>query len=180
MTEHFTICPAEPSDLTSLVALHVASWNATYPDYHPKPAVELRRAQWERLFRERPDRWFCYVAVTGTGTIAGFATGHDFPDPALPYRGQLDKIHLYKEYQRMGLGRQLVGRVARHFQAQGTGSMILFADPGNPNIAFYDRLGGTRLPDTNGQFQGAFGWMDLTPLVQAGAHGGSPGLPEPD
>jgi hypothetical protein len=43
--------------------------------------------------------------------------------------------------------------------------MILFADPQNPNIAFYDTLGGEKILDKEGRFHGAYGWHDLDKLL---------------
>jgi len=43
-----------------------------------------------------------------------------------------------REYQRQGLGRRLVGHVARRFLGQGIGSMVLFGEARNPSCAFWD------------------------------------------
>jgi hypothetical protein len=48
----------------------------------------------------------------------------------------------------------------------GIDSMILFADPHNPNILFYERLGGEKLLDEKGVFHGAYGWKDIRPLLK--------------
>jgi ribosomal protein S18 acetylase RimI-like enzyme len=162
---NYTIRPARHEDLEALVAIHVISWNATYPDHEPKPSKALRLYQWEKLFAEKKDNWFCYVAETVTGSLAGFVTGHDFNDPMLAYKGQLDKIHLLKQHQRSGLGRKLFMRTVHHFLDHDIHSMILFADPANAAIQFYDKLGGERLLDKEGLFQGAFGWKDIRHLV---------------
>ena len=156
---------ASASDLSQLVALHIASFNATYPDYSPKPGYELRERQWKMLLAKKPDNWFCYVAHPEGGPIAGFATGHDFFNPKLSYKGQLDKIHFLKPYQRLGLGTLLVLQVVNRFLQQGIDSMILFADPTNPSICFYDNIKGERLLDKNKMFNGAFGWKDLHGLA---------------
>ncbi len=160
----FIIREASPADLSQLVEVHVTSWNATYPGYHPKPTPQLREAQWKKLFEEKEDDWFCYVVENSEGNIVGFATGNNFQDAELPYKGQLHKIHFYKAYHRMGLGTKLVGFVARRLLSNGINSMILFADPANPNIGFYDMLGGERIHDKEGKFHGAFGWIDLQEL----------------
>ena len=94
-----------------------------------------------------------------------FATGNDFHDEELPYQGQLNKIHFLKDYQQLGLGRKLVATVVKRFLQQGISSMILFADPQNPNIAFYDTLGGEKILDKEGRFHGAYGWHDLDKLL---------------
>ena len=162
----FIIREAIEKDLPSLVHVHVTSWNATYANYHPKPSVELRTRQWQEAFAINRDNWFCYVAEKEGGTIAGFATGNDFNDPSLPYRGQLNKIHFLKTYHRLGLGKKLVGIVAERFLRNGIRTMILFADPENPNIVFYEKLGGEKIYDDAGKFHGAFGWIDIEPLVE--------------
>lgn len=155
---------ALPSDLPQLVAVHITSFNATYPDYEPKPEFDLRERQWRMLFAKRPGNWFCYLIQSNDNTIVGFATGHDFNDPALPFKGQLDKIHILKDYQRMGLGSLLVLQVVRRFLQQEIDSMLLFADPANPAIRFYDGLQGERLLHPDQTFSGAFGWKDLPVL----------------
>jgi ribosomal protein S18 acetylase RimI-like enzyme len=161
----FLIRPASVEDLHALVNVHVTSWNLTYPDYHPKPSVELRTKQWRKAFSEPEDNWFCYLAEIRGGEIAGFATGNDFHDEKLPFNGQLNKIHILKKYHRMGIGKKLVATVVKHFLQNGIHSMILFSDPQNPNIRFYDILDGERLPDERGVFQGAFGWKNIEKLT---------------
>lgn len=161
----FIIREAMPTDLPALVDIHVTSWNATYPYYEPKPTRQLREQQWQQAFEKKTNNWFCYVAEGRSGELAGFASAHDFSDDVLPYKGQLDKIHFLKTYQGLGLGRALVRQVAQRFLQQGISSMILFADPMNPAIRFYDHLQGERLKDEDGIFQGAYGWKDTTCLL---------------
>jgi ribosomal protein S18 acetylase RimI-like enzyme len=162
----FIIRKATPDDLEQLVHVHVRSWNATYPNHHPKPTPETRTGQWQKRFNGEEENWFCFIAQNGQGEIAGFATGNNFSDAGLPYKGTLDKIHFLKMYQRLGLGRLLVAKVAGQLLKIGIDSMILFADPNNPNIRFYERLGGQRLLDENGVFHGAYGWKDINPLLK--------------
>ena len=157
----FTFREAREEDLPQLVELHVTSWNATYPNYFPKPSKDLRENQWRKSFKEKEDDWFCFVVLNDQKNIVGFAIGNNFNDPDLPYKGQLNKIHFFKEYQRLGLGRKLVAKVVERLLDRGITSMILFADPENPNIRFYDVLQGERILDKDGKFQGAFGWEDI-------------------
>ncbi len=161
----FLIREANLEDLHVLVHIHVTSWNATYPDYHPKPTSQLRKMQWEKAFNEKEGNWFCYVAEKQGEQIVGFATGNDFHDEP-EFESQLNKIHFLKDYQRLGLGRLLVGHVVKRFIEKGFQSMLLFADTGNPNIKFYDILEGVRLKDEQGKFQGAFGWRNLERLKE--------------
>ena len=162
----FHIREAELSDLPAVVHIHVTSWNDTYPYYHPKPTPSLREQQWTKAFELKEDNWFCYVVTKADGEPVGFATGNDYNDKEVPYQGQLNKIHFLKDYHRLGLGRKLVAVVANRFLNKGINSMILFAEPGNENIAFYERLRGERILDKEGKFHGAYGWHDLYKLVE--------------
>src|SRR5262249_25941033 len=79
--------------------------------------------------------------------------------------GVLSKIYLLREYQRLGLGRRLVGHVARRFLSQGVHTMVLFGIPQNPSCAFHEVLGGERLFTENGEFHGGYRWPDLQRLA---------------
>ena len=162
----FIIRDAKPADLPALVDIHVTSWNATYPAHEPKPTHQLREQQWKKAFEKKENNWFCYVVEKQDGDIVGFSTGNDFDNKDLNYEGQLNKIHFLKQYQRLRLGRRLVGQVVNHFIKQGIHSMILFADPANPAVRFYEGLGGKRVLDKDGKFHGAYGWQDLQKLSE--------------
>jgi len=161
----FILREAMEEDLPQLVHVHVTSWNDTYAYYHPKPTTELRTRQWKEAFIKKEGDWFCYVIQKQGGEIVGFATGNNFYDAELPYRGQLDKIHFLKDYHRLGLGTVLLKKIAQHFSEKGILSMILFADPANPNILFYEKHGGERILDQEGLFHGAYGWRDVRVIM---------------
>ncbi len=77
--------------------------------------------------------WFCFMIENQHGELVGSAKGTRYAHPDQPsYSGELSKIYLLPEYQRLGLGRRLVGHLARRFLAQGISPMLLFADAGNP------------------------------------------------
>ncbi len=77
----------------------------------------------------------------------------------------LDSLYVYHSKDG-GLGRILVGEVVDRLLQQGINSMILFADPANPAIQFYEVLQGQRLLDKDGIFGGAYGWHDLQQLAE--------------
>jgi GNAT superfamily N-acetyltransferase len=81
------------------------------------------------------------------------------------YAGELNKIYLLRKYHRRGLGRRLVGHVARRFLQRGIASMLLFGDARNASNAFYERLGAQRLYSPEGEFHGGYGWTDLARLA---------------
>lgn len=168
--DSFEVREVRGEDLDALVDLHVRTWNATYPFYSPKPTHEIRRAQWSRAFAGGREPWFCFVVVHPDGDLVGFAKGiHRTPEVVggHEFRGELSKIYLLRRYQRLGLGRIMLGRVADRFLADGIPSMILFAEPSNPSSHFYEAMGAERLRDADGRFHGAYGWSDLGALRAA-------------
>lgn len=159
----FVVREATRDDIPKLARLHVATWNTTYPFVRRKPSLALREAQWRAAFQTPEPSWFCFVVERPDRTLVAFAKGTRGDHPA--FAGELNKIYVRRDYQRLGLGRRLVGHVVRRFFAQGTTSVILFADPGNPSCAFFERLGADRVPDEKGEFHGAYGWRDLEGLA---------------
>jgi GNAT superfamily N-acetyltransferase len=98
----------------------------------------------------------------GEGRLIGFTWG-------LPkhgeFAGELSKIYLRWDYHGLGLGRRMLAETARRFLVRGVESFVLFADPGNPTVSFFDRMGGERLLDERGRFCGAFAWRDVRTLL---------------
>ncbi len=162
----FIIREATAADIPALAHLHVTTWNATYPGFRSPPTYELRERQWRDAFAMADGSWFCFVIENQHGELVGFAKGTRYAHPDLPdYSGELSKIYLLPEYQRLGLGRRLVGHVARHFLSQGISTMLLFADAGNPSCWFFEALGTEKLRNAAGRFHGGYGWRDLRDLA---------------
>ena len=101
------------------------------------PTAALRESQWRDAFANADGSWFCIVIEAADGELIGFARGIRTG----PERGDLNKIYLLSEYQRMGLGRRLVGHVVRRFLGDGIRTMTLSADAGNPSCRFYLAIG---------------------------------------
>ena len=157
---------ATSSDIPALARLHVTTWNATYGVGQGGPTYELRERQWREAFSSVDGSWFCLVIERSNGELIGFAKGKRYASSDLPeFAGELNKIYLLEEYQRVGLGSRLMGHVVRRFLDEGIRSMVLFGDPGNPSCACWDALGGERLYSPRGDFDGAYGWRNLHDLA---------------
>jgi ribosomal protein S18 acetylase RimI-like enzyme len=165
----FLLREATATDVPALADLHVRTFNETHGTGPNNPTVAIRERQWRDAFGEAGRNWFCVVIEGDGGELVGFARGlpyvhQDHPD----YSGELNKIYLLRAYHRQGLGRRLVGAVARQFLDQGIMSMLLFGDARNPSNQFYEALGAERLFDAAGAFRGGYGWRDLRPLAATG------------
>ena len=174
-----TIRDATVDDLPAIARLHVAAWNATYaPMLARGPSVAVRERQWREAFARGDPDWLCLVVERADGTLVGLAQANRSDDPA--FAGELRKIYLLADYQRLGLGRRLVAGVARRFLARGIDSMWLWGDARNPSQAAWRALGAVRRDDDPGS--GNWGWHDLRPLAamdDGAAPGGGTGAPAP-
>jgi len=160
--DDFVIRDAVIDDLPALIALHVQVWNETHWNVKRKPTYETRESQWRKQFTQPTDNWFCLVVESPDKQLVGFAKGEIEKLDNLPeYNGFLSKFYFLLPYQRLGLGKRLFRGVAEHFISMGINSMVLFGVGYNPSCYFYQRMGGKRLYTKNGEFHGAFGWLDL-------------------
>ena len=164
---------ATAADIPELARLHVETWNATYaPFLIQGPSVAIREAQWREAFGRSDPRWFCYVVCNELGELIGFAQANASKRPQ--FAGELNKIYVRRDYQRLGLGRQLMALVAARFLSLGIESMWLFGDPRNPSREAWIALGATKTdPDSS---TGNYGWTDLRPLARQ-ASSADAGLP---
>lgn len=153
---------AVASDIPALAELHVTTWNATYNTTRG-PSIATRTAQWNKIFANESRRDFVLVLEDANGRLIGFTWGK--PEEG-EFEGQLSKIYLRWEYQGLGLGRRMMAETARRFLERGIHSFILFAERSNPTLGFYDRMGGERLLDERGQFNGAYAWRDVATLLR--------------
>ena len=155
---------ATSADIPALARLHVVTWNATYAPFLMKgPSYEIRERQWREAFMKTDPGWFCFLVERSDGELVGFAQGNrsDHPD----FAGELNKIYLLREYQRVGMGRRLLGHVARRFLSQGINSMWLYGDARNPSSEAWRALGAEKA-DSDPR-TGNFGWRDLRGLAAA-------------
>jgi ribosomal protein S18 acetylase RimI-like enzyme len=158
---------AMSADVPALARLHVTTFNETHaPLLMNGPTYQVREYQWRQAFQSVDGSWFCFVIEDPNCELIGFAKGQQYAHADQPdFAGELNKIYLLREYQRLGLGRRLLGHVARRFLSQGISSMLLFGEAQNPSNGFYEALGAERLFSKKGEFHGGYGWRDLWSLA---------------
>ncbi len=154
---------ATPDDIEKLAELHARTWAATYPGVRRPPSAAFRASQWRDAFQKADGTWFAVVIQRPDGELIGFAKAVRHENGV----GDLNKIYLLTEYQRLGLGRKLVGHVVRRLLGMGQRSMTLSADAANPSCHFYYALGARNPQDPDGRVHyGAFVWPDLSALAE--------------
>jgi ribosomal protein S18 acetylase RimI-like enzyme len=159
--DSITFRDAVAADIPALAELHVTTWNATYNTTRG-PTIATRTWQWEQVFAKEHRRDFVLVLEDRNGRLIGFTWGRPHVGDV---EGELSKIYLRWEYHGLGLGRRMMAETARRFLERGIHSFILFAELSNPTLGFYDRMGGERLLDDRGLFDGAYAWRDARTLL---------------
>ncbi len=143
----FRIRETTSADVPTLAHLHVTTFNETHaPVLQNGPTYEVREYQWRKAFEEADGSWVCFVVEDVQGKLIGFAKGQPYAHSDQPsFSGELNKIYVLREHHRRGLGRRLLGHVARRFLSQGTSSMLLFGDAANVSNPFYEVLDEARI-----------------------------------
>lgn len=163
--DSFTFREATIADIAALGRLHAITWAETYNASNPN--IQLRQYQWHKAFNEENDgSWFCLVIADKNNELVGFAKGKIYKDEnSSGLHGDLNKIYLLKDYQRLGLGKKLFGLVVQTFLNKGVNDMILFGTPQNPSCFFHEAMGGERLYSEKGNFDGGYRWPDLKKIA---------------
>jgi len=159
--DSFIFRDATKNDITELGKLHAITWAQTYNAKNQN--IQLRQYQWRKAFTEENDgSWFCILVVNKKNELVGFAKGKIYKNnDSSELHGDLNKIYLLSEYQRLGLGTKLFGNVIQRFLSMGVNDMVLFGVPQNPSCAFHEAMGGERLYSEKGNFDGGYRWPDL-------------------
>lgn len=145
---------AGPADADAIIALHVASWRATYrgilPDaFLAAPLEAALGAKWRDLFARGLPPGALLVAEDSAG-LAGFVAAWRRPAGA-----EVDNLHVRPGLHGRGLGRRLLGEAARRLHAMGCRAAWLEVLEGNDAaLRFYTRLGGRAGPLTTAPLHG--------------------------
>lgn len=160
----FAVREVREDEIDNLSWLHVVTWAATYPDVAEPPTFAIRSWQWRTEFAKPSRNWFCYVVENGTGELVGFAKGVRSDDDR--DRGDLSKIYMLGEYQQLGLGKRMLGKVTRRFIEMGVTRMNVNAEADNPSCRFYEATGAVNTIDakTGKPEGGSYVWRDLPAL----------------
>ena len=157
----FNIREATEKDIVPLSHLHVKTWSDTYPMVLRPPSFATREWQWKELFSKKERNWFVFVIEKKDGSLIGFTKGRIEEDGS----GNLNKIYLLREYQRVGLGKKMFCLVVKRFLSLRINRMTVFAEASNPSCWFYEKMGGEKMQNGDGSVNyGNYEWSDLRRL----------------
>jgi len=157
---------ARVEDAEAIARVRIDCWRITYRGLIPNAYLDSMQiddstALWHRVLSAGPNTTSVFVAEND-GDVIGFAAGNMLQEPRYDVDAELSAAYVQREFQRAGVGRQLVAAVADAQRAHGAHGLIVWVIAGNKGArAFYEQLGATLLVEQ------PFEW-DGMPLVEAG------------
>ncbi|MFJ7753862.1 N-acetyltransferase family protein [Peribacillus muralis] len=165
---------AMENDVKGIAHVHVNSWQSTYAGILPHHYlaslnIETRMKNWQRNLKMLHNATF--VAENSDGEIIGFASGgpEQTNDPHI--QGEVYAIYFLKEYQRQGLGKQMIKTVIDELMKMGHKNLIIWALKDNPSCGFYETLGGLAVAEKTVKMAGieltevGYGWKDIQDIL---------------
>ena len=177
ITAH-TIRRARPQDASAIAQVRVSVWRDTYPGMLPSSFLTGMSTTREAIRRHAslsvPSSHFSeVVAEDDRGAILGFGScGTHRPDGAIRAGGEIFEIYVDTDAQGRGIGRDLLGSMARGLLIAGHDSVVVWVVADNPSRWFYHHLGGRLSAQKVGRFGGeplslvAYVWPDRTSLAR--------------
>jgi ribosomal protein S18 acetylase RimI-like enzyme len=174
-----TLRDATAADAIEIAAVWVASLRATFTGVIPPEqlAAYTEMTSAVAVWRRQLDDAARHTTVALVdGVVCGLAEWTPMParplgqEPLPAFDGYLYHLYVLAAVQRRGIGRRLMAAAARSLRAHGFERMALHVLATNPAVAFYERVGGTRLrtdPAAGGTPlpHHVYGWSDLTGLA---------------
>ena len=164
---------ASKEDIKGVSRVYVDSWRNTYRglvpnDYLDTLSYEEAEKKWID-FLNNENEPFIYIAINDAGKVIGFASGKSIDEEN--FDGELYSLYLLQESRGLGIGRQLVSAIAKHFKEKGIYSMMVWVMKQNKSgLGFYERMGGKVYIHRTSMFGGiivedaAYGWKDISAL----------------
>lgn len=165
---------ARSEDIDAIARIHVAGWRNNYRGMMPDDLLdsrtfEFRQTMWRDLLAE-PART-TLVAIDDVGQVCGFASAFTLDEPHAGFDAFLQMLYVDESIKRGGVGRALLGAIARAMLDAGRRSMALRTLRRNPARGFYERLGARLLSaldiDEGPLDDVAYGFDDLSLVAQA-------------
>ncbi|WP_256975836.1 GNAT family N-acetyltransferase [Burkholderia sp. AU31280] len=142
-----SIRSATIGDAQAIADFHVKVWRHTYRDLAPAEAHAVldehyRRRQWNEKLSSNDGNPLVLVAEID-GSIVGIGAAGAPSDPVFKGRGEIKFLYVDPRFQRRGIGRQLLARLATHLgRLRYPGAALSVVDGNDAAIAFYAALHG--------------------------------------
>jgi len=141
------IRPARREEATAIADLHLKVWRATYAGIAPQAVFDAldeaaRRVRWEAVMADEESQRRVLVAEDG-GALVALAVVCAPTEAAFGDRAEARWVYVDEGFKGRGLGRRLMGALARPAGDWGYGGVALGAVVGNDAaVRFSDAPGG--------------------------------------
>lgn len=173
---------ATVDDAAAIAEVRIASWRATYrgviPDsYLDQMQLEESTLNWRVILDSAQSsaahHKVCVFVAESDGQVIGFASGMLLPEAKYDLNAELTAIYLRPEWQRAGIGRRMLQKVARTLQQQGASSLLVWVLSANHAARhFYEELGADKLVEQDFNWddmelrEAGYGWRDISALTE--------------
>ncbi|THK37354.1 GNAT family N-acetyltransferase [Ensifer sp. MPMI2T] len=172
------IRPAEPDDVLMMASVLVETWRSAFRGIISDAYLDAMTVEDQAIRHARRMRaagvFHIVAADMASRKVIGLASYGRARGMPPAFDRELYTLYLLEEFQGAGIGSALVRTVARHCRDTGASSLFAWVLAGNPNRAFYERLGarvvGRGRVSVGGENydQVAYRWDDLATLSGAG------------
>ncbi|UOQ92712.1 GNAT family N-acetyltransferase [Halobacillus shinanisalinarum] len=135
---------ANHGDAAAIAKISVDTWRATYKGIVSQAFLD------QMSYQERTNKWkqklidpkmFSYIAETEKGEAVGYANGGGLRGEGAEKLAELYAIYILPNYQRSGLGKQLLKPVVQTCVDHSFEQMVVWVLEGNKAVLFYKALG---------------------------------------
>ncbi|WP_282609587.1 GNAT family N-acetyltransferase [Pelagibius sp. Alg239-R121] len=182
MSAKLHIREARRQDSRELARVHIETWRHTYAGMVPNQylasmTIDEQARSWRRWIDRKSKRESIQLVETRPAAdameksrIVGFGHAGPSRDRELPFSGEIYTLYVDIDWQGMGIGRQLLGRLFQALLEADMESAVIWVLASNPSRFFYEALGGERIAERRERFAGtlleevAYGWPDSSAL----------------
>ena len=170
---------ATVADAEAIAAVRVEGWQTTYrgmiPDqYLDEMLVDDHVLYWKRILQALPaaaDKACVYVAES-EGHVIGFVSATLLAEPKHGYHAELGALYIRPQWQRAGIGRRMMHKVARTLQSWNCADLVVWVLSDNRLARnFYEELNGEFVLEQEFSWDDmdlkevGYGWKDLNVLL---------------
>jgi len=171
----YSIRKAVYEDAETIANIHVSSWKNTYKDLIDEKDIsnmtyDNRKILWEAVLKvQNEDR--CTFVIHDAEKIVGFISGGPERTKRFEYDAEIYNIYLLPNYQKQGLGAQLLKVFAEEMNLKNHKSILVWILKQNPSSRFYERyqakpVGTEQTSIGEGTYQEtAYGWENIDELL---------------
>ncbi|WP_404451639.1 GNAT family N-acetyltransferase [Virgibacillus necropolis] len=162
-------------DAEEIANIHINSWKSTYKNLLNEKDItnityENRLALWETVLKMQKEDQCTYV-IHNEEKLVGFINGGPERTKRFNYDSEIYTIYLLDEFQRLGLGADLLRVFADDMKTKGNRSILVWVLKQNPSSKFYERykaepIGEEEITIGEGTYQEtAYGWESIDDLL---------------